>query len=72
LSLAASVLYAPVIVGMIFSQHIIEGIVVMSHHYRFLLRVPFALAGLALLATGLIYLSAIGDVQTQLALAVVD
>ena len=44
----------------------------MSHHYKFLLRVPLALAGLALLATGLIYLSAIRDVQTQLALAVVD
>ena len=41
----------------------------MSDHARFLLRVPFVLAGLTILAVGLIYASALPDIQWQFAFA---
>jgi hypothetical protein len=44
----------------------------MSEQTRFLARVPFVLAGVFALAVGLIYASALPDVQWQLALAIVD
>ena len=39
---------------------------------KFLMRIPVVLAGLALLATGLVYVSAMPDIQIQLALLALD